>query len=431
MLKDLITYWVIRWNGWFDKAYYLQNNPDVLQAKVNPLMHFIKFGWREGRQPSKNEDTGHYLRLYCESGETDSNPLFINSTSIKLRKFTRRIFSYPEKAGYVIKMHGWKEFFKRLMDKVYYQPKLKRESQSKKSILPGRYQDIYEQLLQDANGKDPSFVDYVQSEKLDQENEIKLIAFYLPQFHPIAENDLAWGKGFTEWTNVSRAIPQFAGHYQPHQPGELGFYDLRVPEVQERQVELAKNYRIYGFCFYYYWFTGKKLLDKPLNQFISNTKIDFPFCICWANENWTKKWDGRDDEIIIGQKHTNNKDKEFIEDVIPLFRDNRYIRINNRPLLIVYNVKILDNPSDLLQIWRKISIKHGTGNPFIVAAQTFDFYDPRDFGFDAAVMFPPHNVLHVPNLRDSIELANKDYDGAIYSYPDLAKETINRYKKEP
>ena len=255
---------------------------------------------------------------------------------------------------------------------------------------------------------------------------LRVLAFYLPQYHPIPENDTWWGRGFTDWTNVAKAIPQFIGHYQPHLPGELGFYDLRVPEVQRRQVELARQSGIFGFCFYYYWFGGKRLLYGPLEQFASNPEIRYPFCVCWANENWTRRWDGRDDDILVAQAHSPATDLAFIRDLEPLLRHPDYIRVHGRPLILVYRPRLLPDPQGTAERWREDCLEAGLGNPYLVAAQVFEPVDPRELGYDAAVEFPPNLPHNLPLLNQSVQLLNPLYEGRIHHYADLARMMMNR-----
>lgn len=255
----------------------------------------------------------------------------------------------------------------------------------------------------------------------DIEPAVRLIAFYLPQFHPIPENDHWWGKGFTEWTNVSKALPRFEGHYQPHLPGELGFYDLRRVEILRRQAEMVRDHGLAGLCFHHYWFGGKTLLDVPIRLLLDNPDIDLSFCVNWANENWSRRWDGSDQEILIGQAHSARDDLAFAASLAPMFRDPRYIRINGRPLLMLYRPKLLPDARATVARWRTYFQTAGTGDPYIVMAQGFGDTDPRPYGMDAAVGFPPHNTgIEGRNIRDTLTCFDPAYKGTVVAYSDMA-----------
>jgi lipopolysaccharide biosynthesis protein len=256
-------------------------------------------------------------------------------------------------------------------------------------------------------------------------NRVKPICFYLPQYHPIPENDEWWGTGFTEWTNVKKALPNFVGHDQPRLPGELGYYDLRDPAVQEKQAELAQAYGIYGFCFYYYWFNGRRVLERPLNQWHENTNIKMPYCVCWANENWTRRWDGLDHEILLKQNHTAEDDEAFLRSLLPLFRDDKYIKVNGAPMLVVYRVDLFPDMNATAARWRSLAKEAGYPDLHLCAVQFHGIDDPRKWGFDVAVEFPPHNFLlpeNVPTVPPAI--TNKKFTGGIVDYTKVIAQSL-------
>ncbi|MBP1872371.1 lipopolysaccharide biosynthesis protein [Ensifer adhaerens] len=249
---------------------------------------------------------------------------------------------------------------------------------------------------------------------------VKSIAFYLPQMHPIPENDAWWGRGFTEWANVSKAVPRFSGHYQPRLPGELGFYDLRCVETMRRQVELANIYGLSAFCFYYYWFSGHRLLERPLDMFLSNQDLQLDFCVCWANENWTRRWDGLESDILISQKHSEQDSEAVFNDWLRYFQDKRYIKVDGKPLLLIYRPDLIPDFERTTRTWREMARNAGYRGLHIVAANAFGNQELSVAGLDGLYEFPPHNV-RVPHVDASLTWFEGNHKTHAFSYGDAVQ----------
>ena len=219
---------------------------------------------------------------------------------------------------------------------------------------------------------------------LDSDKNARLIAYYLPQFHTIPENDAWWGKGFTEWTNVASAKPLFPGHYQPRIPTDLGFYDLRVPETRIAQADMAQAYGIEGFCYYHYWFAGRQVLDRPLREVIESGEPKFPFCICWVNANWTGIWSGNDSQLLIEQTYPGHQDEvAHFHVLLDAFSDDRYISLDGRPVLMVYQPDNLPNARKWTDTWRELAHRAGLKGLYLIAYTNYP-WPFREMGFDAA-----------------------------------------------
>lgn len=231
----------------------------------------------------------------------------------------------------------------------------------------------------------------------------RIVAFYLPQFHPNPENDEWWGKGFTEWRNVVQASPLFRGHYQPHLTGELGYYDLRIPEVQVAQAELAHDFGLSGFCYYHYWFNGKRLLERPFDLMLESGRPEFPFCLCWANESWTRAWDGRSGEVLKEQTYSDEDTTRHMEWLAGVFEDSRYIRIGVKPLFLIYRASRLPDPRQMVERMRNTAKRLGIGDVHFARVESFadEHSDPGDLGFDSAVEFQPDWTELPPLVRRS------------------------------
>ena len=378
---------------YFEPTYYVRNNPDIGKLGVDPYFHYLFTGYREGRRPSARYTFDSYCARYGLTPQSGISPL------------AHFLYNHPGQ------------------DELLYQ-----SAQTYGSgpwVAPAAHPDSHNDALKKyrvpgAHCEDAAF-DLIP----DAPRKARVFAFYLPQFHPIPENDEWWGKGFTEWTNSTRGLPRFSGHYQPHLPSALGFYDLRREEVMAEQIALARQAGISGFSFYYYNFNGKRLLERPINTFLARQDWDFEFCLTWANENWTRRWDGLESDILMSQDYLPGHDLDLVEDLARHFADRRYIRILGRPLFILYRPGIIPEAAERIATWRRLLAEIYGEYPLIYMALGFDDHDPYEYGLDGAIEFPPHKLaLGLPELTPSLGAYDPAFAGNYFSYDDLIAASV-------
>lgn len=253
----------------------------------------------------------------------------------------------------------------------------------------------------------------------------RILAFYLPQFHPVPENDVFWGEGFTEWSHVVRGTPLFPGHYQPRIPADLGFYDLRLPEVRQAQADLARDHGIHGFCYYHYWFEGRRVLERPFQEVLESGQPDFPICLCWANHDWKWRRSSHGRARLIAQGYSEEDDLAHIRWLLNVFEDERYIRVNGRPLFLIYRAHSMPDPRRTFATWRKEARKAGLAEPYLCKVDSMgNFKDPAEFGCDAAVEFWPHGAKKIVEPVDGVQGDIRSLN--LYDYRELAEGVLDR-----
>ena len=351
----------------FDADFYWRQNPDVAGAGMDPFEHFLVRGSAEGRAPCPDYDPRRW-----KGGALHANKLL---GLLRWREQARLDANTPNIAQEV---------------RRNTRPNAGFEAAS--ALPPG------------------------------VALRAKLLAYYLPQYHPTPENDAWWGQGFTEWTNLARSLPRFAGHYQPRVPRDLGHYTLEGSATLRRQAAMARAAGLHGFVFYFYWFNGRRLLDAPLEALLADPSLDLPFCLMWANENWTRRWDGSDSQVLISQDYHLRDEPALIAAFARHFADPRYIRLRGRPVLMVYRARLIPDAARTVARWRRL-FQAGSGeDPLFVMAQSFGQTDPRPCGMDAAVEFPPHKLTErVPMINERLDVLDPLFDAEVYDYEAVAR----------
>lgn len=366
---------------YFDSEYYLLGF-EPQSAPQDPIKHYFMIGHDEGRDPAPWFSGRHYLSMNPDVAAASMNPFlhYCLAGHREQRRLTKQAVFGVGDAGGLFSEHA-------------------------RAVEPG-----------------PFFEEFDPHIGVGREKRAKVIAYYLPQFHPVAVNDAQWGKGFTEWRQLARAIPRFEGHVQPRIPRDLGFYSLAEGDGMRRQVEMAKAAGLHGFCFYHYWFDGRRVLEAPMERFLADPSLDMPFCLMWANENWTRTWDGSEKEVILGQTYREEDDVPFIDDVARHMADPRYIRLGTRPLFFIYRPSHIPDAKSRILSWREIFRQRHDRDPLIFSAQTFGDNDPRMFDLDGAIEFPPHKVLNFcSDRKNEVTLFDRKFSGNIPFYKDVVE----------
>ena len=387
--------------GLFDPAWYALHTPELEGSNIDPLDHYLSTSSRDSIPPLPTFDGEWYRERHADVRNAGVPPLVHYAEHGRAEQRDVRSWRVSEDGA------AWRV-----------------NSDAQQQTRPRREQPL-------GDDAEPALTRLFDSSlKSSAINEIavaydefpRTFAFYLPQFHPIPENNWAHGMGFTEWHNVVKGRPLFKGHYQPKVPGELGYYDLRSGEILREQIDLARAHGVDGFCFYYYYFGGQKLLYKPIENYIKSD-IDAPFLFIWANENWSRRWDGGDKEVIIEQRHSDFDDREFIRGLFETFADKRYVKVLGKPVLMVYKAHLFPNIVASTELWRAEAEAHGFPGLYLVMVDDWGpLESPRYLGFDASYEIPS-NVLPTSlevEPADRPELP-KDFTGRIIDYQRFAQ----------
>jgi glycosyltransferase involved in cell wall biosynthesis len=362
----------------FDSGWYLRSYPDVAQAGMDPFEHYLVQGYRENRDPSPRFDARFYRRRHLRDlpGE---NPL----------------------------LHYLKNQEQTDISPVMPQGETSLPLEVKRTTSPHPAFELRRPLP-----------DHLP-------RRARLLAYYLPQFHDSPENAAWWGEGFTEWTNLGRALPRFAGHYQPRIPRDLGHYRLDGPEILRRQTRMAHEAGLSGFIFYFYWFNGRRLLERPLEIFLADRENDFPFCLMWCNENWTRRWDGSEQEVLITQDYRAADEPALLATFARHFADPRYIRLQGRPLLMIYRPGLIPHAARSIARWRRRFRDVYHEDPIFVMSQSFGDTSPHVFGVDGAIEFPPHKLVEgAPLITDRLDYLDDACTAQVYDYADIVARSV-------
>lgn len=380
--QDLYVYQTIQKN--MDVAFYQTHYPDV--GEEDPALHYMHTGWKKNFDPSPEFSTKYYLKLNPDIKEAGVNPYYhyLVQGVRENRKARRSELAVGGKKITMLQQH-------------------------QANCAPGPWYENFDATI--AANNPP---------------RVKALVFYLSQFHAIPENDRWWGDGFTEWRNTSRGVPRYAGHQQPRIPRDLGFYDLTDIKIMARQAAMAQAAGVHGFVFYYYHFNGKRLLEKPVENFLQNSDINMPFMLMWANENWTRNWDGFENDVLMAQDYHDADEDNLLADLARHFADRRYIRVQNRPLFVIYRPSVIPNGSERFARWRKKWHQQHGVQPLLYMAQGFNDLDPTAYGLDGALEFPPHKVAAgLPPVNAELDLLDEDFSGNVLEYQSMVDRSCN------